>query len=59
MSIFMSVKKVIKHRSELFNRVVTLTVSDELTKLEGKILAPRKLAEANEALRNLKTPLPK
>ena len=52
-------KKVIKHKSELFGREVTFTIDEKLNKLKGKILAPKKLAEANELLRKLKTPLPK
>ena len=52
-------KKVIKPKSGLFEQEITYTVSEELTKLEGKVLAPKKLAKANEFLRTLKTPLPK
>jgi hypothetical protein len=37
----------------------TITVSEELNKLTGKVLAPRKLEDANKILRKLKTPLPK
>jgi hypothetical protein len=51
-------KKVIKHKSELFGKEITYTVSEELNKLKGKNLAPRKLAEANEIVRKIKT-LPK
>ncbi len=51
-------KKVIKHKSELFGKELTFTVSEELNKLKGKNLAPKKLAEANEMLRKIKT-LPK
>jgi hypothetical protein len=38
---------------------MTFTVSEELNKLKGKVLAPKKLADANKLLRELKTPLPK
>ena len=38
---------------------VTVTVDEELNKLKGKVFAPKKLEEANESLRKLKTPLPK
>lgn len=38
---------------------VVLIVDEELNKLKGTILAPKKLEETNEFLRNLKTPLPK
>lgn len=49
----------IKYKSELTGQEVTFTVSEKLNKLKGKVLAPKKLAEANRALRELKTPLPK
>jgi hypothetical protein len=52
-------KKVIKHKSELFGQEVTFTIDENLNKLKGKVLAPKKLAEANELLRKLKTALPK
>ncbi len=52
-------KKIIKIRSELFQVESTYTISEELNKLKGKVLAPKKLAEANELLRQLKKPLPK
>lgn len=52
-------KKVIKHKSELVGQEITFTVSENLNKLKGKILAPKKLADANKLLRKLKTPLPK
>ena len=38
---------------------MTFTVSEKLNKLKGKVLAPKKLEEANKMLRELKTPLPK
>jgi hypothetical protein len=51
---------VIKYTCELTGQEVTFTVSEELTKLcQGKVFAPKKLAEANEILRNCKTPRPK
>lgn len=52
-------KKVIKHTSWVSGQEVTYTVSEELSKLNGKVDAPKKLAEVNELLRKLKTPLPK
>ena len=52
-------QKVIKYQSDLFKQEVTLTVDDNLNKLKGKILAPRKLEAANKALRKLKDSLPK
>ncbi|OQP56848.1 hypothetical protein A3860_09700 [Niastella vici] len=56
---FMRMKKVYKIKSELFNQVSTYTVDENLNKLKGKVLAPKKLEEANKLLRKLKTPLPK
>ena len=52
-------KKVTKHKSDLFRQEVTFTVSERMNKLKGKVFAPKKLEEANEFLRKLKTPLPK
>ena len=51
-------KKVIKHKSDLFKQEVTLTVSDRMNKLKGKNLAPKKLEEANAFLRKVKIALP-
>ena len=52
-------QKVIKYQSDLFKQEVTLTVDENLNKLKGKILAPKKLEAANKALRKLKGVLPK
>jgi hypothetical protein len=52
-------KQVIKHKSELGGRDITFTISEKLNKLKGKVLAPKKLADANKLLRKLKTPLSK
>lgn len=54
-------KKVFKYKSKLFGEEVELTFvyNPELDKLKGRVLAPKKLEEANRLLRNLKTPLPK
>jgi hypothetical protein len=52
-------KRSTKYKSELLGREVTFTVSEKLNKLKGKVLAPKKLAEANKLLRELKTPLPR
>jgi hypothetical protein len=52
-------QKVIKYKSELFGQEVTLTVDENLNKLKGKTLAPKKLEAANQALRKLKHVLPK
>lgn len=51
-------KQAIKHKSELTGSEITFTVSEKLNKLKGKVLAPKKLADANKLLRKLKTPLP-
>jgi len=58
---FMYMKKVYKYKSTLFNQEVelTFTYNPELDKLKDRVLAPRKLEEANKMLRKLKTPLPK
>ena len=54
-------KKVFKYKSksDLFGGKITYTLDENLEKLKGKILAPKKLEEANKLLRNLKSPLPK
>ena len=55
----LNTKKTFKYKSDLFQQEVTLTVDENLNKLKGKILAPKKLAEANKSLRRLKDSLPK
>jgi hypothetical protein len=52
-------KKETKYKGGLFDQKITYTVDENLNKLKGKNLAPKKLAEVNELLRKLKTPLPK
>jgi hypothetical protein len=52
-------QKTIKYKSGLFNREVTLTIDENLNKLKGKVLAPKKLAAANKSLRKLKNALPR
>jgi len=52
-------EKQIKVKSDLFQQEAIFTVSEELNKLKGKNLAPKKLEEANKQLRKLKTPLSK
>ena len=52
-------KRATKYKSELTGTEVTFTVSEKLNKLKGKVLAPKKLSDANKLLRKLKTPLPK
>lgn len=49
----------IKYKSTLFQQEVTLTVDENLNKLKGKVLAPKKLAAANKSLKRLKDSLPK
>ena len=56
---FIIMKKVYKRKSDLSNKEITYTIDENLNKLKGKILAPKKLAEANKLLKKLKTPLPK
>ena len=51
-------KQATKYKSELTGQEVTFTVSEKLNKLKGKVLAPKKLADANDLLRKVKTPLP-
>ena len=52
-------KKVYKFKSDLFDQEVTFALDENLNKLKGRVLAPKKLEEANKLLRNLKGPLPK
>jgi len=44
----------IKYKSNLFQQEVTLTVDENLNKLKGKVLAPKKLAAANRSLKKLR-----
>lgn len=48
-----------KHKSDLFQQEVTLTVDENLKRLKGKVLAPKKLAAANRAFKKLKGSLSK
>lgn len=52
-------KKSFVYKSDLLSQEATLTVDDNLNKLKGKILAPRKLAAANRSLGKLRNSLPK
>ena len=52
-------EKIVKHKSDFFQQEVTLTVDENLNRLKGKVLAPKKLAAANRALKKLKGALPK
>lgn len=49
-------KNVIKFTSELSQKEITLTIDENLNKLKGKVLAPKKLEKANEDLKGLKLP---
>ncbi|MEP7259009.1 MAG: hypothetical protein ABI687_11480 [Flavitalea sp.] len=51
-------KKVVKYKSALSKKELTFTIDENLNKLKGKSLAPKKLAEANDLLAKLKSPLP-
>jgi hypothetical protein len=51
-------KKLIKKQKSIFDRKVTLTISEKLSKLNVEALAPKKLAEANMHLKKMKS-LPK
>ena len=55
---FRLIKGEIKYKSELFQQEATFTVDENLNKLKGKVLAPKKLAAANKSLGKLKKPLP-
>ena len=52
-------QKTIKYKSDLFGQEITLTIDENLNKLKGKVLAPKKLEAANKSLRKLKHKLPK
>jgi hypothetical protein len=52
-------KKVIKYKSTFSGQEITLTIDEKLNGLKDKVLAPKKLEEANKLLRKLKSPLPK
>jgi hypothetical protein len=54
----MLMKKRSEKSTSFFDRKVTLVVDEKLNRLKGKVLAPRKLAEANELLSKVKS-LPK
>ena len=55
---FVFMKKVAQINKTFGDKRVTYTVDEELNKLAGKNLAPKKLAEANKVLRTLKPPFP-
>jgi len=47
-------EKVLRIKSDFFDQKVTYTHNKELDKLKGRILAPKKLEEANKMLRKIK-----
>jgi hypothetical protein len=51
-------KKIEKKVTTSWGQEITLTVDEKLNKLKGRVLAPKKLEEANQHLRKIKT-LPK
>ncbi|HEX9510086.1 MAG TPA: hypothetical protein VF939_06355 [Puia sp.] len=51
-------KKIEEKTTTLWGREFTITVDEDLNKLKGRILAPKKLEEANKRLRRMKS-LPK
>jgi hypothetical protein len=59
MEVYIMQPTMTKYNSELFQQEVTLIVDDNLNKLKGKVLAPKKLAAANKSLKRLKNSLPK
>ncbi|HEX9513693.1 MAG TPA: hypothetical protein VF939_24545 [Puia sp.] len=52
-------QKTIKYKSDLFKQEATLTIDEDLNKLKGRVLAPKKLAAANKSLRRVKDLIPK
>jgi hypothetical protein len=47
-------KKQSQKSTNLFDRKVTLIVDEKLNRLKGKVLAPKKLADANRLLQQIK-----
>lgn len=52
-------KKTREKKANALKKEMTFTVSEELNKLKGRNLAPKKLEKANEMLKNLKDPIPR
>ena len=50
--------KTVKFHSDLFQQEALLTIDENLNRLKGTALAPKKLEQANKALRKLKKALP-
>ncbi len=51
-------QKTITYKSGLLGKRVVMTPDDNLNKLKGKALAPRKLEDANKILKNVKGSIP-
>jgi len=51
-------KQTVKKVTTSWGKEITLIVDENLNKLKGKVLAPKKLEEANKHLRRMKS-LPK
>lgn len=51
--------KFIQYKSDLFNQEGTITINENLNKLRGKVLVPKKLEAPDKALSKLKCGLPK
>ena len=56
---FIMKNKVIKYKSKFTGEIITFTIDENLNKLKVNELAPKKLAEVNRILGNLKSPLPR
>jgi hypothetical protein len=52
-------QNTVRHNNISNKPGVTYIVDENLNKLKGKILAPKKLEEANKLLRKLNSPLPR
>jgi hypothetical protein len=48
-------KKAAKYTTSFSGQEITFTVDKNMETLKGRVLAPKKLADANKALRKLKS----
>jgi len=48
-------KKMLKINSSFFDKEIAPTIDEKLNSLKGKILAPKKLEEANKQLSKIKS----
>lgn len=53
--IIYAMKKILKINSSFFDKEITPTIDEKLNSLKGKILAPKKLEEANKQLSKIKS----